>query len=792
VTTASPEEMPPSVASGATLVQRLAGRYDVLGLVGSGGMGRVYRVRDTELDEIVALKLLRREVIDLPGMLHRFRREVKLARRVTHPNVARAYDIGQHGGEHFLTMEYIDGEAVSEQLLRRRRFQVRPACVILREICLGLTAAHDAGIVHRDLKPENVIIGRNDRVVITDFGVACFRDERGNGPEDSPFVGTPLYMAPEQVEGRRSTDARADLYALGAMMYHMLTGEPPFTGRTLLAIASARLESPPPDPRSLCPDLSEAVARTVRRCLARRPEDRFASALEVAAALEALAAQSRSTTGAESYVLDSGSSLTPTLRPRGTPLPGTKTVALLPFANQGASDDDYVAAELTEDLIDMLCQIPSLRVRPYATVVSSSVAELELMRCGRELGVQVLVTGTVRREGDELSLAIRLIGVEDGFQLWAKRFRRQVVDLLEVSSEVAKAVAERLTVDLAAPRRTAPEAPRAMELYLQGRASLRHVWPSAVLRAVKLLGEAHALERENATILGTYARARTRLWFWTGCVDDAEQARLLAEQALALAPESADARLALAGVHFMNNEHAAALMLLKGALARAPSLAEARELLGRILLEVGRIEDGLLQLRAAVELDPRLQEAVELARGSALLGRWDEVSGLLGRESSDPEEIPTRAITAARLALWSPDPAALLALLPPTERVEDPGRTYVAVVRDLAAAGRRLAPEHRQALDEYLEAARDRPRFRILMHQLTAEIFAYGGDLAGALAQVKEATRAGLVDLGWLEACPLLEPLRREARLEPARQSVLRHLSGVWEVLGLEAPAVVE
>jgi serine/threonine protein kinase len=266
--------------------QLLAGRYEIERLLGRGAMGVVYRVRDHELDEIVALKLLRRELVGSAEMLARFRTEVKLARRVTHRNVARTFDIGEHDGERFLTMELIDGASLADVLEKEGPLEISRALDITKQMAKGMAAAHDAGVIHRDLKPENVSLERRGRVVLMDFGIARTSVVEAPSQTVGGMIGTPTYMAPEQVVGSPDVDARADLYAAGAVLYEMLTGRVPWSGPSAYVVATARLTSPPPDPRDHRPELSAEVAALVMKCMARAPERRFADAREL---LEALA-----------------------------------------------------------------------------------------------------------------------------------------------------------------------------------------------------------------------------------------------------------------------------------------------------------------------------------------------------------------------------------------------------------------------------------------------------------------------------------------------------------------------
>jgi serine/threonine-protein kinase len=256
---------PPSLMSDSAPIGpgRIGGRYDVLGWVGAGGMGNVYRVLDVELDEVVALKTLRRALLDDPQMLAHFKSEVKLARRVTHRNVARVFDIGEHQGEKFLTMEYVDGEVLTS-LCRDRGLSLERAIDIGLSICAGLGAAHEAGVVHLDLKPDNVLVGTDGRVVITDFGIARAFAGSGLPGEGRPrIVGTPAYMAPEQFDASAVVDARADLYALGLILYEMVAGRPAFAGRTVDEIVEKRFSLLPPDPGSARAELAWLTDATI-------------------------------------------------------------------------------------------------------------------------------------------------------------------------------------------------------------------------------------------------------------------------------------------------------------------------------------------------------------------------------------------------------------------------------------------------------------------------------------------------------------------------------------------------
>ena len=780
---ASDEALTPT-DTGTVVVQLVADRYAIENLVGRGGMGSVYRAHDRELDEIVALKVLRRELLESPAMVEQFRSEVRLARRVAHPNVARTHDIGQHGVDRFMTMEFVDGESLAVCIARERRIDAVRAVSIARSVAAGLAAAHRAGVIHRDLKPENILLGRQGRVVITDFGIACMLADPRRPGRATDIVGTPLYMAPEQVRAPEVVDERTDLYALGAVVYEMLTGKPPWRDGSLLE----RLAGEPPDPRTLYPAIPVLLAELTLRCLHHDPAERYAAADELLDALDAAAAQGLPDRATLPPREESRSLPTPLLyaSPSGHPLPARdKTVAVLPLENAGDPGDDYLADELTEEVIDLLSVSPHLRVRPYPVSAAHRGGAPDAARVGEALDVQVLIHGSVRRVEQRLVLTARITTTADGFQLWARRFECPVTRVLNLAGEVARAIMQRLSLDehVRAGRRFETGRADALELFLRGRAALRNVWPSQVDVAVDLLDRAQGLAPADPVVAATAALARTRRWFWSGSPEDAARARAAAERAAALAPDSAEASLALAGVVFMSNQHEAALRHLADALARSPSQAGARELLGRILLELGRTDDALCQLQAAAKLDPRLSQPVEMARALALGGQWDEVEAMLDQWENEPEEVSAKAIVCARLALWSDRPRALLRRAPPLHRVSTLGQRYVSVVTELLHPDARFVPRHRVALEGYLEEIQDSLRFTVLIHQLVAEVCGRFGDRVGAETHVTSAVDAGLVDLGWLQLCPALESVRCESWFERATEIVRRRTAGARRFL---------
>jgi eukaryotic-like serine/threonine-protein kinase len=268
----------------------LGSRFEILGQLGAGGMGMVFKARDRDLSDLVALKVLRREALQDPVQLERLKDELRLARRITHPNVLRTYDFGELDGIHFISMEYVRGVTLRYMLDQTRRLPFAAGLRVGKQLLSGLVAAHAQGVLHRDIKPDNLILDPAGNAKLMDFGIARPISRQGLGlTQEGWLVGTPQYMAPEQLKGGE-VDARADLYATGVLLYEVFTGRLPFNGATPVEVASQHLNMPPPPPRESWPEIPPALEALLLRCLAKKPEERFASATELLATLDALVA----------------------------------------------------------------------------------------------------------------------------------------------------------------------------------------------------------------------------------------------------------------------------------------------------------------------------------------------------------------------------------------------------------------------------------------------------------------------------------------------------------------------
>ena len=786
-----------SSSSGGLLQGELfAGRYRIDRCLGRGAMGTVYVAHDATVDETIALKLLA-----LPDgeSRARFGREVRLARRVTHRNTARTFDLGEHQGLCFITMELVRGESLRVRLAQQGRLRPEEVIELGRQVCLGLQAAHEVGVIHRDLKPANIIVDDHGRAVITDFGVACTQVEEAGvlGHRPAP-AGTLMYMSPEQVVGS-PIDHRSDLYSLGVVLYELLTGRPPFQGGSGNEIAMARLGATP-DPRAHAP-VPDELAQLVLDCMAQVLDERPPSAAAIAERLASMGAvpwgpgdarggSSGSDTrlrpsGADSLLGSfSGSSTSSRSGTRSfvsTSLPG-RALAVMPFRYRGPPDEEYQAEVLCDELVDLLAMTRGLRVSGSGAT-SQLRQERDARTVGRALGVDAIIDGSVQRRGDAIRIVARLIDVETGFQRWSERFEGRLQDVFELQDRMAKRVAEGLRVELSVTgeRERVPAA--AVELYLRGRQHAREADISGRSLEEAIERFEQALERapQFALALAARADAAVQRWFLSSTqteVDWGEVSRAAVLAALSGAPDLAESHLAAARLHVSHGEFTAAARHLMAALDAAPTCAPAHEYLGLLQCDAGRSTEGVQHILLAHELDPTLHQAsFSVLRHHALRGDRVAYEQQLSRIARRPGHLPfVLTLFEYRIALWHGEVERARAL---RWRTEGSRAMLASLLRDA------LEPERSsEELVTRFEAVIERqasPRLRTVWRQLAVEQLAWRGAPALALEQLALADASGvLVDADWLDACPVLEPLRGDPRFDAIRERVHVRADAIW------------
>jgi serine/threonine protein kinase/tetratricopeptide (TPR) repeat protein len=579
------------------------GPYRIEAPLGAGGMGEVYRAKDTRLGREVAIKVLAERLVFDSAALTRFRIEAKSIAALSHPNVLSLYDVELEHAPLFLVTELLEGETV-RQRIERSRIPWRVAVEIGTAIAGGLTAAHAARIFHRDLKPENIFLTKRGGVKILDFGLAQFK--RGVDSQSSSLastvsgaglvMGTLGYLAPEQARGEAVT-AATDIFSFGCVLFEMVSGHRAFHGSTGALTLLATLNEEPARLADYVDNIPPELDRWIHHCLKKDPEARPQSARDLGLILRDLLAERAETKRAGVAGMR----------------PEFESMAVLPFVTSNSSPDaEYLADGITETLINNFAQLLHLRVIARSTVFRHKGKDVDPMQVGRELAVNAVLTGRIFQRGDVLVIAAELVDVCNGLQLWGHQYKRQLIDIFAIEEEISREISDRLRVRFAPEEhsrltRRYTENPEAYQLYLKGRFS----WNKRTLEGMR---EAVGYFEQAVGMDPSYARAYTGL---ADCISmlsiygnlDARQAetraRAAQERALEIDPGLGEAHasrgftLLLFDWKFRDAEAA-----FRKALELNPGYPSAHQWLGFMLGLTGRLDDARAAMKTAQQLDP--------------------------------------------------------------------------------------------------------------------------------------------------------------------------------------------
>jgi eukaryotic-like serine/threonine-protein kinase len=644
------------------VAKALSDRYAVERELGAGGMATVYLARDLKHERSVAIKLLHADIAESLGS-ERFLREIRLAAALSHPHILPLFDSGEAGGRMFYVMPNADGQSLRDRLDVVKQLPVDEAVRIASEVADALDYAHRHGVVHRDIKPENIML-HDGHALVADFGVgkavlAAAAEGRATLTQVGVTVGTPAYMSPEQAAGD-TIDGRSDLFALGCMLYEMLTGEQPFVGPTLQATIAKRFHHTPPTVGTLRAGTPAALSETVDRLLEKEPDARFATGAMVVAALRS--ASSGSYAAAPTAATQRGVTTSPSVaaKPSG---PAQQSVAVLPFTNlSAAADDDYFADGITEEIINVLSRVPGLHVAARTSSFALRGKGEDLRVIGERLGVRHVLEGSVRKAGPRLRITARLTGAREGYTLWSERYDRELVDVFALQDELAEAIAGKLQVTLldsiaSAEQRGALRSVEGYQALLKGRVLLGQRG-RAIVDAIPCLERAVALDPEMVDGWALLGDAYRLVWIYGMAPASATipLARRAIDRALELEPDHVQALSTLANIASSYDlDIEAAVTLADRALGRDPSLVQTmveRSLVLALRSSTSeqRVAELLKHLELARRLDPLNAWAAALqAMSLASLGRPEEA--LTG--AREAVELDHNAFTGRWMLVWT-------------------------------------------------------------------------------------------------------------------------------------------
>jgi serine/threonine protein kinase/Flp pilus assembly protein TadD len=731
---------------GATL-----GRYELLEQIGEGGMGQVWRARDTNLDREVAIKHL--HVEDDAKSRERFRREALILSRLSHPGVATIFDFGSTAGTDFLVMEYVPGGSLASRL-KQGPLPIDQAIRYGIAIAEALQSAHQGGFLHRDLKPGNIVISGHDYPKILDFGIAGLLDATNAVRITQPgrAVGSLAYMSPQQLFGE-ADDVRADIYSLGVMLFEMVTGRLPFIKDRPEALMYAIVNEGAPSARSIRPDVPPALDRIIDDCMQKDPASRPASAAIVASALRAVNA-TRNDPEIEQ------------------PRTAIRAIAVLPLRNvSNDSGQDYFAEGMTEALISELSTIRQLRVISFTSAMKYKSTTLSITEIARELNVNAILEGSVLLAGDRVRINLRLVAARNEEMLWADRYDRKLENVLDIQSTVAESVAREIAIQLTP-------------------------------------AEAKKLARRKTVIPGAHVEfLRSRHSSFIGSLEAIALGINHAQMATALDPESALAWASLAdgymaqAIRGMAPSRQATQKASQAALTAIqldPMLADAHAALGNIQVHTGKVNEGIESLRKAIELNPGFALAhFILSRSLYALERHGEAIAEAQKAFSlDPMSVLIstgvgdayyfareyeKSVLAYRISLGL-NPRFDAAHNDIARALEGLGRFDEA--RAAYEEGRKLAgkttlhstiglahieaasgnePEARRILGELIEMRAT----RVVSAWGIAGVYASLGDVDEAFTWLYEAVQEQASGVLLVRAHPRLDPIRTDPRYEP-------------------------
>ena len=773
------------------------GPYEIANSIGSGGMGDVYRARDTRLERDVAVKVLPERFVRDSEARHRFELEAKAVAALTHPNILAIHDYGSTDDAAYSVTELLEG-----QTLRRRLndgpLAWRKVVEIASAIADGLAAAHAKGIVHRDLKPENIFLTDDGRVKILDFGLAQLKRQAPSGPELDPstiptaplktdpgsIMGTAGYMAPEQLRGE-PVDATTDIFALGAVMYEMATGKQAFIRATVIESLSAILTDTPDVFAVSEKMIPFELARVIQRCLEKNRAERFQSARDLAFGLRAIGTSTNLEFEAPhrrrrrmwfwgvavaAAVLVTVASFIflrvdiDVRSPIARSAPAVRGLAILPFVNAtGDREAEYLSDGLTETLINTLAQVPGIRVMSRTSVFHYKGKPADPQQVGRELKVTSVVAGRIEDVAGRLLVSAELINAADGTVIWGNRYQIPRADLFAVQQTIAAEIARTLRLQLGGreqqlltKRQTSD--PRAYELYLKGRFQWNKRNAEGLYKAIEYFNQAIEIDPQYALAYAGLADVYNLLDIWAGLPtkETFPRARAAAEKALSIDDQLAEAHTSLAyAIHTYEWDWAAAEREYRRAIELNPNYATAHQWYAEFLTAVGRFDEAEREGSKALALDPMSPIINAVVAWNRTMARRYDAAIEQGLRTT--QLFPDFMAGHAYLGLAYLESGRGKEALQSLERARQ--LLDITVIRTWVARAE-AASGHRAEAERMLREIEARGKSEYLPSYYMAALYAHLGHRDRALRELERAKAERTGAMVWLNVDPALDVLR--------------------------------